>query len=66
MSIQATAKALIEMTEEMKSVKRNKLGSINSASESAILRRAVAKIMDSGEDLETSYRMVDNHSKNFK
>jgi hypothetical protein len=66
MNIQATAKALIEMTEEMKTVKRNKSGSINSTSETAIRRRAVAKIMEAGEDRATAYDMVNNHSKNFK
>lgn len=66
MNLTKIAQALLEMTQEMKEVKRNKSGSINENSAHAIRRRAADKIMAAGEDRSSAWDMANLHRRNFK
>lgn len=66
MNLQAIAAALLEMTEEVKTVKRNKSGSINGNAMGAIRSRAADKIMVAGETRNEAWNLVNAHTRNFK
>ena len=65
MNLAKIAAALLEMTEEMKTVKRNKSGTINGNAAGSIRSRAVKKIEEAGETA-TAWTMVHAHYRNFK
>lgn len=61
----AIAAILLKATEEFKACKRNKSGSVNQNAEYAIRKRAVAAMMELGEDRSEAFDMVNALSRKY-